>query len=75
MNIYSLKSFLALASIVQLVECWPVNRKVTSSILVRAQTWVAGSVPGPGMFERQPSMFLSLSSPLFSLPSPLSKNK
>ena len=55
----------------QLVGHCPANQKVAGSIPVRALAWVAGSVPGRGTFEREPT---DVSVPL-SLPPSSSKNK
>ena len=57
----------ALAGVAQWTECQPVNQRVTSSIPVRAQAWVAGQVSYWGCVRGNQTMFLSLS---FSLLSP-----
>ena len=68
----------ALTSVAQVVGCHPAKQMVAGSIPSQG-TWVAGSVPAWGMYERQPINFLSLTlmflTPSFSLPVPLSKNK
>ena len=70
--------WVALASVAQWVERWPVNRKVSSSIPgVRAHAWVEGQVPGWGRMKGNRSIFLlhinvSLPSPSLSPSFPLS---
>ena len=59
--------------VAQWTEHQAANRRVASSIPVRAQAWVAGQVPSRGRAKGNYTlMFLSLS---FSLLSLLSKNE
>ena len=52
---------LALAGVVQWIECRPTNQKVTSSIpgQVRAHAWVLGQAPGWGHARGNRSTYLS----------------
>ena len=65
----------ALAGMAQLIECWPENRKVVSSI--PSQDPCLGCRPGPqlGVCDRQPMMYLSHIdvSLYFSLPLKINK--
>ena len=64
---------LALAGVAQWIEHRPAKQRVTGSISIREQAWIAGQVPGQGHTRGNCTlMFLSLS---FSLPYPLSKNE
>ena len=52
------------------------SKKSPVQFLVRALAWVAGSVPGQGMYERQQMLLshIAVSLPLPPFPSPLKNN-
>ena len=65
--------YIALADVAQWIERWPVNHRVAGSI--SSQGTCLGCRPGPWWVVRERQLHVDISLPLFSLPSPLSKNK
>ena len=64
---------MALAGVAQWIECRPVNHRVAGSIPTQGISLGSRSDPPLGAHEKQPHIDVSL--PVFSFPSPLSKNK